>query len=70
MCEQGGDISLVIAAAAREIRAGGGLSLLCVDADSKDAGLGMSAPPPEFTSDQALDDMYQPPSLCLHIHIH
>ena len=55
----GGDMS--IAAAAREIRAGGGLSLLCVDADSKDAGLGMSAPPPEFTSDRALDDMYVPP---------
>eukprot|EP01036_Dinobryon_divergens_P022612 gene22612-30885_t len=55
--DKGGDISLAIAAAAREIRAGGGLSLLCVDADSKDAGLGMSAPPPEFTSDQALDDM-------------
>ena len=55
-----GEEDASVAAAAREICAGGGLSLLCIDADSKDAGLGMSAPPQEFTSDAALDDMYVP----------
>jgi hypothetical protein len=60
-----GEEDASVAAAAREICAGGGLSLLCIDADSKDAGLGMSAPPQEFTSDVALDDMYVPPALLL-----
>mmetsp|Transcript_23781 Transcript_23781/g.34043 ORF Transcript_23781/g.34043 Transcript_23781/m.34043 type:complete len:701 (+) Transcript_23781:295-2397(+) len=43
--------------ACREIASQGGLKLLCIDADSKDPGLGMSAPPKAFTSDQALRDM-------------
>ena len=50
-----------------ESRSGSGLSLLCIDADSKDSSLAMSAPPVEFTSDQCLDDMSAYPTALFSI---
>ena len=61
-CQQLGDLKLQetpeMLVACRELASQGGLKLLCIDADSKDPGLGMSAPPKAFTSNQALRDMY------------